>query len=278
MGSRVRPETLMDLKQRSEPITMLTCYDFPTALLQDAACVDIIFVGDSVGTNVLGYEDPKQVSMEDMVHHTRAVRRGVKAALLVSDLPYGSYETPEQGVQNALRLVDAGAEVVKLEGGEEVADGVACMVEQGISVMGHVGFTPQTAGGGSHVVGRRADEAIAVFRGVRALAGAGACAVVMECVPERVAEVVTSRLGVPTIGIGSGRYCDGQVLVTPDLLGISETEFRFVKRYAGLSTVVRGAFSNFVAEVKAGQFPEDKHGFRVKKEELRRFKESVRAG
>ena len=276
MGSRIKPDTLLAMKQRGEPIAMLTCYDYPTALHQEAADVDIIFVGDSVGTNVLGYETPQQVTMEDMLHHTRAVRRGVQKALLVSDLPYGSYETPGQAVKNALRLVDAGAEVVKLEGGREVAASVISIVAQGVPVMGHVGHTPQTAEGERRVVGSLGDEAAAVFDGARALEDAGVIAVVLECVPERIAEVITETLSIPTIGIGSGRNCDGQVLVTPDMLGWNSMSFRFVKRYADLSTIAQKAFSDFVADVKTRKFPADEHRFRIKREELQKFKKLVR--
>ena len=156
MGSRMKPDTLLEMKGRNEPITMLTCYDYPTALRQEAAGVDVIFVGDSVGVNVLGYDRPQQVTMEDMIHHTRAVRRGVKEALLVSDMPFVSYNTPELAVSNARRFVEAGAEMVKVEGGREILDRVAAVLGDGIPVMGHVGFTPQTAGEGKHVVGAQA--------------------------------------------------------------------------------------------------------------------------
>ena len=276
MGSRVTPETLSAMKQKGESITMLTCYDYPTARLEDAADVDIIFVGDSVGTNVLGYESPLDVTMADMVHHTRAVRRGVENALLVSDLPYASYDTPEAAVENALRLAQAGAEVVKLEGGREVAASAAAVVARGIPVMGHVGFTPQSAGGEQRVVGSSGDDAAGVFDGARALENAGAVAVVLECVPERVAETITRALAIPTIGIGSGRACDGQVLVAPDLLGVSQVSFRFVKRYADLSSLIRQAFADFVAEVKNRQFPADEHRFRIRREELQKFRELIR--
>jgi len=277
MGSRVNITTLSAMKQRGEPITMLTCYDYPTACFQDAAGVDLIFVGDSVGTNVLGYETPQQVTMEDMIHHTRAVRRGVKEALFVSDLPYASYETPEQGLENAKRLADAGAEVVKLEGGKEVTDRVAKIVAQDIPIMGHVGFTPQTAGSGSPVVGSRAEEAVVLYDSVRALEDAGACAVVLECVPERVAAIITKAFKIPTIGIGSGRVCDGQVLVTPDLLGVNTRDLRFVKRYVELNKTIQKAFVDFVTDVKEGKFPGDDHRFLIKREELRRFRESIGA-
>jgi len=278
MGSRVTLGTLISMKASNEPITMLTCYDHPSACLQDAAGVDIIFVGDSVGTNVLGYESPLQVTMEDMAHHTRAVSRGVEQALFVSDLPYASYETPEQAVANAERLVEAGAEVVKLEGGQEVAEQVEAIVSRGMPLMGHVGFTPQTAEeGASHVVGGHADEALKLFQDVRALEEAGACSVVLECVPERVAEVITSHCTIVTIGIGSGRGCDGQVLVTPDLLGLGPRPLRFAKQYADLATAMREAYSAYVDEVRSRSFPGDEHRFRIKSDELRKFRDSIEA-
>lgn len=275
MGLRVKPETLSAMKQRGEPIAMLTCYDYPTALQQEAADVDIIFIGDSVGINILGYESPRQVTMEDMIHHTRAVRRGVKKALLLSDLPYGSYTTPERAAQNALRLVEAGAEAVKLEGGLEVVDGAARILAQGIPVVGHVGHTPQSREGGRAVFGDRADEALTVFESARALENAGVTAVVLECIPERVAEIITKALSAPTIGIGAGRNCDGQVLVTPDMLGWNQTPYRFVKYYADLAILTRRAFSDYVTDIKTRQFPSDEHRFRIKGEELQKFKESM---
>jgi 3-methyl-2-oxobutanoate hydroxymethyltransferase len=275
MGSRVTSDTLLAMKQRGEPVAMLTCYDYPTALQQEAADVDIIFIGDSVGINILGYESPQQVTMEDMLHHTRAVRRGVKKALLVSDMPYGAYATPDQAVKNALRLVEAGAEAVKLEGGREVVDGVARILAQGIPVIGHVGHTPQSRAGGRAVFGDRADEALSVFESARALANAGVVALVLECIPERVAEIITKALSIPTIGIGSGRSCDGQVLVTPDMLGWNRTPYRFVKYYADLTAVTRKAFSDYVTDIKTRQFPSDEHRFRIKSEELLKFKNLI---
>lgn len=275
MGSRVKPGSLIDMKQRGEAITMLTCYDYPTALCQEAADVDVIFVGDSVGVNVLGYESPQQVTMEDMIHHTNAVHRGVQKALLVADLPYGSYEMPAQAVENAARLLDAGAEVVKLERGREIIESVSGIVAEGIDVIGHVGHTPQTRMSGRAVVGDRADEAHAVFRDARGLEDAGVIAVVLECVPERISEIITDSLKIPTIGIGAGRNCGGQVLVNLDLLGVTDARFSFVKQYAELSSVMENAFSEFVADVKVGRFPGEEHRFKIKREELRKFKASV---
>lgn len=275
MGSRVKIETLQEMKQRSEPIVMLTCYDYPSAVLQDAAGIDVVFVGDSVGVNVLGYDTPMQVTMDDMLHHTRSVRRGVHEALLLADLPFGSYDTPEQAVDNARRLIDVGAEVVKLEGGRGVVPQVSAIVAEGVPVIGHVGYTPQTRTGERPVFGDRADEALDVLEDALALEQAGAGGVVLECVPERVAEIVTEQLQMPTIGIGAGRCCDGQVLVLPDMLGVNAHEFRFVKRYAELRHPLQGAFAAYCADVKSGRFPEDQHRFLIKREELRKFKALV---
>lgn len=271
MGARVKIETLGLMKQRGEPIAVLTCYDHPTAVFQDGAGVDVIFVGDSVGVNVLGYESPQQVTIDDMRHHTRAVRRGVVDALLMADLPYRSYETPAQAVKNARQLTGAGAEVVKLEGGRPVIDQVRALVSEGIPVVGHVGYTPQTRTGKRPVFGDRAEDALAVLKDAHALASAGALAVVLECVPERVVEVVTDRVPIPTIGIGAGRVCDGQVLVAHDMLGMHNSRYRFVKAYADLEGAMQQAFAAYVQDVKNHRFPQDNHRFKIKSAELRRF-------
>lgn len=263
---------LSEMKRRGEPIAMLTCYDFPTAILQDASNVDVILVGDSVGINVLGYESPQQVTMEDMLHHTRAVRRGVRNAILLADLPYLSYETDDQAVVNARLLADSGADMVKLEGADEVAGRICAITADGIPVVGHVGHMPQTWKGNRHVYGDRADEAARVLTGALALEAAGASAVVLECVPEQVAGVVSRALSIPTIGIGSGRRCDGQVLVAPDLLGLNDFSFRYSKRYAELGGIIREAFATYVEDVKEKRYPAEEHRYRIRNEELRKFK------
>lgn len=275
MGLRVLAESLKKMKAEKSRIVVMTCYDYPTAQLQDAAGVDVIFVGDSVGQNVLGYAGPQDVTMADMLHHTRAVKRGVKDALLMVDLPYGSYQTPEMAVENGSLLVDAGAEVVKLEGGREVRDQVVALVDAGIDVVGHVGYTPQTRIGERPLYGARADEAILVLEDALALEAAGALGVVLECIPERVAEVVTEHLFIPTIGIGAGRVCDGQVLVVNDLLGVYEESFRFVKQYANVRNVMQDAFAAYCKDVRGGAFPAEEHRFLIKNKELRLFREQV---
>lgn len=275
MGLRIKIESLAAMKNDKTPIAVMTCYDFPTAKLQDAAGVDVVFVGDSVGQNVLGYDGPQDVTMADMLHHTRAVRRGVKDALLMVDLPYDSYQTEDMAVENGQLLVNAGAELVKLEGGREVEAQVKALVEAGIAVVGHLGYTPQTRIGERPLYGDRADEAIMVFKDALALEAAGAVGVVLECIPERVAEAVTEHIAIPTIGIGAGRVCDGQVLVVNDLLGINDGMFRFVKQYAQAKDVMQKAFRDYCEDVKTGQFPGETHRFLMKTKELRAFKDQL---
>jgi 3-methyl-2-oxobutanoate hydroxymethyltransferase len=276
MGTRFTAASFAAMKEKSEPIALLTCYDYPTALRLDAAGVDVVFVGDSVGRNVLGYASEREVTMEDMLHHTRAVRRGVEGALLLVDMPFDSYSIPTLGVENALRLVAAGAEAVKLEGGVEATEAIRAIIAAGVTVLGHVGHMPQLSTDGRHVFGATAAEAVQVLQGARAVEAAGAVGIVLECVPGRVAEVVTQALRVPTIGIGAGRWCDGQVLVTTDVLGWYEYRLRFAKRYAEFGRLAQDACAAYVAEVKERRFPADEHRFRIKREELERFKEQIK--
>jgi len=248
-------------------LTMLTAYTYAQARVVDEAGVDLILVGDSVANVVLGHETTLPVTMDAMLVFTAAVRRGVERALVIGDMPFGSYTVSgEVAVANACRfLKEAGADAVKLEGGEEVAETVRRIVRAGIPVMGHVGLTPQTVSklGGYKVQGRSALAARHLVDSAAALEEAGAFAVVLECVPSDVAREVTERLDVPTIGIGAGRDTDGQVLVYHDLLGLSRGGFapRFVKRYADLGDAAVDAVGRYVAEVQSGAFPADEHGF-----------------
>lgn len=246
-------------------ITCLTAYDYPSARLLDESGVDVILVGDSVGMTVLGYDSTLPVTLEDMLHHVRAVRRGTKRALLVADMPYGSYHVSiEDSVRNALRLVKEGAEAVKVEGGERRIELIARLVEAEIPVMGHVGLTPQSINsmGGFHVQGKSAEASVQIERDARAAEAAGAFAVVLESIPRELAARVTERLRVPTIGIGAGPDCDGQILVFHDLLGLTPGRVpKFARQYADLSGVISQAVTAYCNDVRQGSFPSDAESY-----------------
>lgn len=247
-------------------ITCLTAYDYPTARLLDDAGVDILLVGDSLGMVVLGYDSTLPVTVDDVVHHTRAVRRATRHALIVADMPYGSFHVSlEESVRNAVRLVkEGGAEAVKVEGGERRIELIARLVEAEIPVMGHVGLTPQSinALGGFHVQGKTGDAARQVERDARAVEAAGAFAVVLESMPRELAARITEKLRIPTIGIGAGPDCDGQVLVIHDLLGYgTERAPKFVRQYANLSAEITRAVSAYCDDVRSGAFPSDAESY-----------------
>ena len=259
-------------KQRVEPITMLTAYDYPTALAIDQAKIDSILVGDSLGMVVLGYENTLPVTMEDMLHHCRAVSRGAQYALLVGDMPFMSYQADvPDAVRNAGRfLQEAGMDAVKLEGGRERVDAIRAIVGAGIPVMGHLGLTPQSVNqfGGFRAQGRTALAAKALLEDALLLQEAGCFSMVLESVPVRLAELVSQRLDIPTIGIGAGAGCDGQVLVTHDLLGLFDRFTpRFVKRYANLHQEMNSAFSAYKTDVEEKSFPSAEHTFTMKDEQ-----------
>ena len=278
--SRVTTVTLREMKDRGERISMLTAYDYPIARLLDEAGIEVILVGDSLAMVGLGYETTLPVTMEEMLHHVRAVSRGVKRALLVADMPFGSFQASvEEGVRNAGRfLKEAGAQAVKLEGGREVADLTRRLTSVGIPVMGHLGLTPQMVHqfGGFKVQGRTAAAAERLREDALLLKEAGVFALVLEGIPWQVAEVITRELRIPTIGIGAGSSCDGQVLVTNDLLGLFD-DFapKFVKRYANLKETIAAAFTRYRQEVKAGEFPGPEHAFRLDEGEVRRWQEQL---
>lgn len=240
-------------KQHGPPLAMLTAYDYPTARLLDEAGIDLLLVGDSLGMVVLGLPDTVGVTMADMLHHTRAVRRGAQRAPVVADLPYHSYLMPGQALHNARRLVAAGADAVKLEGGESMANQVEAITSGGIAFVGHIGMLPQSVReeGGYKKKGRTAAGAEQLLRDARALESAGACALVLESVMPEVAAAITQAVGIPTIGIGSGSEVNGQVLVTPDLIG-SFPWFRppFAKARAEVAESVRSAVASFLKEVQ----------------------------
>jgi 3-methyl-2-oxobutanoate hydroxymethyltransferase len=247
-------------------ISCLTAYDYPSARLIDESGVDLILVGDSVGMAVLGYDSTLPVTLEDMLHHVRAVRRGTRRALLVADMPYGSYHVSiEESLRNAVRLVkEGGAEAVKVEGGERRIELIARLVEAEIPVMGHVGLTPQSmlAMGGFHVQGRSADASRQVERDARATEAAGAFSVVLESIPRELAARVSEKLRIPTIGIGAGPDCDGQILVLHDLLGLTTGHVpKFARRYANLSAEISGAVASYCKDVRDGAFPSDAESY-----------------
>jgi 3-methyl-2-oxobutanoate hydroxymethyltransferase len=269
-GSAPRPKItaprIVELKRRGEPIAVLTAYDHPTARLADEAGAEIVLVGDSLGTVVLGYDSTLPVTMDDMLHHTRAVARARTAALVVADMPFMSYQASvEQAVRNAGRLIqEGGADAVKLEGGERVLAAVRRIVEIGIPVMGHLGLTPQSvlAFGGHKVQARGEADQERLAREAHTLESCGCFAIVLEGIPSRLGAAVSRELSVPTIGIGAGPGCDGQVLVSHDLLGLYLGRMpKFVRRYAELAGAMREAFERFVGDVKARRFPSDQESY-----------------
>jgi 3-methyl-2-oxobutanoate hydroxymethyltransferase len=245
-------EYLQASKARSRKISALTCYDYPTAVLEERAGIDILLVGDSLGTNVLGYRSERDVTMDDMVHHLRAVRRGVSKGYLLVDLPFRSYETKTQALTNAQRFVSEGADGVKLEGSP--VEVIRYLRSYDIQVWGHLGLNPQLHDKMA-LHAKTADAAVTLLDDAKNLEEAGICALVLEMIPEIVGKVVTERVRVPTIGIGAGRYTDGQVLIAQDLLGINTFELRHVTRYDDLANRVVTAFRRYADDVEAGGYP-----------------------
>lgn len=265
---RVTISQIKEMKQRGEKIAMLTAYDYTTARALDEASVPMLLVGDSLGMVVLGYESTVSVTMDEMLHHTKAVVRGAQRALVVGDLPFLAYHlSTEQALRNAGRFIqEAGAQAVKLEGGVKMAETVRRIVDCGIPVMGHIGLTPQSINqlGGFKVQGKTVSAALDLIRDAEALQDAGAFAVVLECVPAPLAKVITERLSVPSIGIGAGVHCDGQVQVVSDLLGLfSDFVPKHAKQYARLADTVKEAVRSYLAEVTAGSFPTGKESFNM---------------
>jgi 3-methyl-2-oxobutanoate hydroxymethyltransferase len=251
---------------KAQKITCLTAYDYPTARLVDEAGVDIILVGDSLGMVVLGHESTLPVTLDDMLHHTRAVRRGTRRALLVADMPYGSYHADiAESLRNAMRFVkEAGAEAVKVEGGERRLELISRLTEAEIPVMGHVGLTPQSVNalGGYRVQGKTPDAAEQLLRDARAVEASGAFAVVLEAVPRELAAQITHELRIPTIGIGAGPDCDGQVLVLHDLLGLTFNQTpKFARQYAHVGEIISNAVREYCNDVRSGGFPSDAESY-----------------
>lgn len=263
-------------KEKKEKITMLTAYDYTTAKIVDEAGIDTILVGDSLGMTMLGYENTLQVTVDEMIHHTKAVARGTKHAMIVGDMPFLSYHISiEETIRNAGRFIQEGnAHAVKLEGGVEVIDKVKAIVAAKIPVMGHLGLTPQSVNvfGGFKVQGKSGDNAKQIIEDALLLQEAGAFAIVLECIPDKLAEIISEKLEIPTIGIGAGNGCDGQVLVIQDMIGTySEMTPKFVKQYAQVGEITTNAIKGYIDEVKSGVFPSKEHTFSIKEEELEKL-------
>jgi len=266
MAKRKTVVDFIAMKSTGEKIAMLTAYDASMAALLAGCGLDVLLVGDSLGMVVLGYDSTVPVTMDEMIHHSAAVRRGAPGAFIIGDMPFGSYQSsPRDAIINGVRfLKEAGCDAVKLEGGLEVCTTVAAMVAAGISVMGHIGLTPQTATqlGGYKVQGRDLESARKMVAAAKGLQQAGAFGLVLECIPDQLARIITETLSVPTIGIGAGVHCDGQVLVTHDLLGMFEKFIpSFVKTYTSLAPLIKENVTRYAEEVRNGSFPDAAHSF-----------------
>lgn len=263
--------TFKEAKAKGEKITMLTAYDYSMAKIMDNSGINGILVGDSVGMVCLGYEDTISVTMEDMIHHTKAVARGAQNALVVADMPFMSYQTSVyDAVFNAGRLMKEGrAQAVKLEGGVDMCDRIEAITKASIPVMAHIGLTPQSVNslGGFKVQGKSEEAAKELIEAAKAVEKAGAFAIVLECVPAKLAEIISKEISIPTIGIGAGANCDGQILVYQDMLGMfSDFIPKFVKKYADLGSIMTEAFKGYIEEVSTGAFPAPEHGFKISEE------------
>ena len=268
--------TFKEQKANGDKITMLTAYDYLTAKLVDSSGINGILVGDSLGLVMLGYEDTLSVTMEDMIHHTAAVCRGAKNALVVGDMPFMSYQVSvEEAVRNAGRLMKEGrCQAVKLEGGAAVCPQIKAITQASIPVMAHIGLTPQSvnAFGGFKVQGKSEDAARKLIEEAKAVEEAGAFSIVLECVPAKLAELISKSVNIPTIGIGAGAGCDGQILVYQDMLGMfSDFTPKFVKKYAEIGDVMKAAFEKYIEETKDGSFPADEHTFKISEDVINKL-------
>lgn len=265
--AKITIQTLKKMKENNEKISMTTAYDYPTAYFIEKAGIEIILIGDSLAMTIMGLDSTVPVTMQQMIHHIRAVVRGASTPLIIGDLPFGSYNvSKEQAITNSNSLMkEGGCDAVKLEGGKEVSHIVKAIVDSGTSVMGHIGLTPQTVSklGGFKVQGKTLEAGQKLVEDAVALEEAGAFALILECIPEDLGRLITERLSIPTIGIGGGRYCDGQVLVFHDMLGLFEKFTpKFVKKYAEIGDQIVKGLEDFKQEVKDGKFPSDDHVFK----------------
>ncbi|QQY79160.1 ketopantoate hydroxymethyltransferase [Keratinibaculum paraultunense] len=260
--------TFKEAKINNEKLSMVTAYDYSMAKIVDEGGIDGILVGDSLGMVTLGYENTLAVTIDDMIHHTKAVSRGANNALVVADMPFLSYHISiEESIRNAGRLIKEGnAHAVKLEGGRDVIDKVEGIVKAQIPVMGHIGLTPQSINmfGGFKVQGKTIEQIQNLIDDAKCLEEAGVFAIVLECIPEKVSKIITESVSIPTIGIGAGKYCDGQILVINDMLGMySDFTPKFVKQYKNLKEDINEAINNYIKDIKTGAFPEEKHSFNI---------------
>ncbi len=268
MKKRITSADFIEMKTKGQRIAMMTAYDYTSAMLVDEAGMDVILVGDSLGMVILGYENTLQVTMEDMLHHTRAVSRGAEQSMVIADMPFLSYHiNSEEAVRNAGRFIqEAGAHAVKLEGGKNVAPQIKAILDAQIPVLGHLGLTPQSVHrfGGFKVQGKEESAARELIEEALLLQDLGVFGIVLECIPAPLAKLVSEKLQIPTIGIGAGAGCDGQVLVLQDVLGLNRNFTpKFVKRYGELGDVMVGALRNYAEEVRNGAFPEARHTFQM---------------
>ncbi|MDD5005817.1 MAG: 3-methyl-2-oxobutanoate hydroxymethyltransferase [Candidatus Omnitrophica bacterium] len=273
---KITVRDILEMKKRGEKITMLTAYDFPLANYVDKAGIEIILVGDSVANVVLGLGSTPEVGMSEMIHHSKAVTRAVKRALVIGDMPFESYQiNTKESVKNARRFIDeAKCDAVKLEWFDKCLEVTEEIIKSGIAVMGHIGLTPQTADklGGFKVQGKDAEAANKLIEQAKALEKLGCFGIVLECIPDKIAQIITKELKIPTIGIGAGVYCDGQVLVAHDMLGLFERyKPKFVKQYINLGPQIQKAVEEFKREVKEGKFPDKDHSFTIKEDELKKL-------
>lgn len=277
MREKFTTSSFLESKIKGEKITVLTAYDYQTSKLADQAGIDCILVGDSLGMVVLGYEDTLEVTMEDMIHHTKAVARGNSKAFVVADMPFMSYHiSKEESARNAGRLVKEGkAKAVKLEGGSEIIDKIKIIRDAKIPVMGHIGLTPQSVNlfGGFKVQGKNENKAREIIEDALLLEKAGVFAIVLEGIPEKLAEIITDKLTIPTIGIGAGVHCDGQVLVVNDMLGINDGFIpKFVKQYKTIHKDISSGIGLYIDEVKSEKFPRGEHSFSISAEVIEKIK------
>lgn len=273
MKTKITTLDFKKMKEEGRKLRMVTAYDYQMAALVDKTDIELILVGDSLGMVVLGYEGTISVTMEDMIHHIKPVVKGAPNTFIVGDMPFGSYNVSvDKAVENAIRLMkEGGCDCIKLEGGVNIADKIEAIVDAGIPVMAHIGLTPQTSSqlGGFKVQGKDVKAAKEILEDAKAVEAAGAFSVVVECVPAQIGKIISETLEIPTIGIGAGVYCDGQVLVTQDMIGMFDQFVpKFVKQYADVGNMIVEAFNSYGREVQEGKFPGDVHSFNMKQEVL----------